>query len=1292
MQFSLSLRLMDAFSYTEINFSGILGPITMAKLTLRTIGTFCISFITVLLIIVSSIIFLPSSIPLSTTDILVYGSSLGGIGAAITAAENGATVILATDSERIGGQAVESGMSAFDDLKQQWELWGIYGDLYRSLFPLAANESSFYSGLGEPIVGRIGAPPDTIEQYFLNRIRSNPRITLLTGYSISNFVQRKRKWSEALLTNMHTAERHRVKFTYLVDGTTTGRILEQTNTPLRLGLDAAEETGEANALPLAARTAFIEGATINGKKYVGLGNRIQAVTSPFVLLDRGYPGIFIPAPLQNTPCALPIASSANLITKTRTVRLSTSGCQMKIPLSPEFDDMYDVFLVQHGEGSAAIALYSSLWPTAPLTRLLYLKKNQELLQIGAFPLSRTHSSVLTITATSGEPLIEGIILVKKNIHTWPVVLPKPASTTVKLADYDTKFVIGDVYLTGTNFPPDITLSIDGKTTTDAENFMKTIKIPHVALRGQPSLLMAENLRSSLSSIVIIPTEIDLAPQRFSGDAPHKELQPQSLAADSIQRDTDQAIREWNFIAEENGPSLISIETADVQQRRIELWQDEPTQLLQSLDFLPHNVTRNPLPVFNVPMIKGAHYRLRIGVLRNAQWSPMSWSVDPLATSASLITESPSQPLIVDAAHTEGIYDLWVRGRPSSSTTALLQRPNTADVQLSALQKRKQYQYLGKVWLDHSTRITLQQEDTVLIAIPNTHVDTYQWSGVASGSSAVVSLSSFPPGSYRLIVTGGNPNAAEISVLSGSGLPLQSLSLPQSSSPTNRRLADGLIVSNGNSLELQFGNAFTGSSFVLYLYEDIPDLQEAWSFEMSHHPLLGSTDQTAPLFLFRNIVSSDSVLRGEPKGFLPHSLGTNSLGMTLVVNPSNDFADFRAEEIDAPKVTSGSRVLSAAYLYWMRYDSALTQQNLNCDPTELLCTTKRVWPVIGLFTDPLSIFPDKPYFREGRRLIAQKTITYNDIAAEVRSCAPSGCQENCRPVNTLQLQCIPEAQTPLLFADAIAAAAYGIDVHSFVTRSEYFTQSKPMATALSGQYGDNSLSLLGYLWGLPYSKPTQIPLGALLPKENSHILPASYTIGMSQIANGLYRTHANELAIGQAVGHVLSYCLSHNLEPSALTGSVLRSFQHSLIEKGVTIYPIVDAWAADLRAPVQHLILEGLLVPEVALSDGQFARKIGTMEYRVFPNAPIDARDMAVIRLFSQESPAEFTYRSLFRSMGFTGEDAFSLQQQAFRAKILDEAHKSLEPNTMLLSPPSKGDLYRAASFLRRHSWSAGSTL
>ncbi|MDD5103284.1 MAG: FAD-dependent oxidoreductase, partial [Candidatus Peribacteraceae bacterium] len=324
------------------------------------------------------------------------------------------------------------------------------------------------------------------------------------------------------------------------------------------------------------------------------------------------------------------------------------------------------------------------------------------------------------------------------------------------------------------------------------------------------------------------------------------------------------------------------------------------------------------------------------------------------------------------------------------------------------------------------------------------------------------------------------------------------------------------------------------------------------------------------------------------------------------------------------------------------------------------------------------------------LLSTRVIGDQDVSPALSTCSRDSCPQDCLQMPDSAELCLLKAQEPLLFRDALAAVGYIIDIHAFYSLTEYYYDGiNDLLAAIREKEGGIEPPLLVPIWTLKYSRPAEVPLSALLARDGGNVFPASNNIGISQIANGLYRTHANELAIGQAVGSLLAAAIQQNVSPFSFQNSRLRIFQHSLVEQGFVLYPVEDMMDdVLLRTGVQHLILEGLLTPAAVLpEDGPSVW--GTLAYRTSPKSAVNERDLPVVQaLFPAAVPEPLTYRhllSLVSNIPAQGTDE-RLKQSGLQLGVIDASHRSLATDKLLTSTPSKGDLYRIASLLLRERW------
>ncbi|MEO6088676.1 MAG: FAD-dependent oxidoreductase [Umezawaea sp.] len=218
---------------------------------------------------------------------------------------------------------------------------------------------------------------------------------------------------------------------------------------------------------------------------------------------------------------------------------------------------------------------------------------------------------------------------------------------------------------------------------------------------------------------------------------------------------------------------------------------------------------------------------------------------------------------------------------------------------------------------------------------------------------------------------------------------------------------------------------------------------------------------------------------------------------VIVNwPMNDYVGgplFGVE--DAATHWDRSKGLSRSLLYWLQTEAPRADGGAG-------------WPGLRLaprVTGTADGFAMMPYFRESRRIRAQRTILEQDFDRDLR-----------------------DGRGAERYPDTVGVGHYyWIDRHA-TTR---------------GSAGGG---------GLP--EPFEIPLGALLPQRVRNLLPAAKNIGTTHISNGSYRLQPVEWSIGEAVGALAAFCLDRKIEPAAVRADPreLRDFQGDLERGGVQL--------------------------------------------------------------------------------------------------------------------------------------------
>jgi hypothetical protein len=211
-------------------------------------------------------------------------------------------------------------------------------------------------------------------------------------------------------------------------------------------------------------------------------------------------------------------------------------------------------------------------------------------------------------------------------------------------------------------------------------------------------------------------------------------------------------------------------------------------------------------------------------------------------------------------------------------------------------------------------------------------------------------------------------------------------------------------------------------------------------------------------------------------------------------------DLRGENIiDKPAGQAADRLalakaLSLGFLYWLQTEAPRDDGGAGYPEFALR-------PEVMGTTDGLSKFP---YIRESRRIVALHTIVEEDIAAATN----------------------PGARAKH-FQDAVGIGFYPIDIHGAEEKS-----GAAQAT-----------------------RPFQLPLSALIPRDASNLIAACKNFGTTHITNGAYRLHPIEWAAGEASGTLAVLCLEsgHTPQKIAQTKPLLRRLQHRLVGSGVPIF-------------------------------------------------------------------------------------------------------------------------------------------
>jgi hypothetical protein len=219
-------------------------------------------------------------------------------------------------------------------------------------------------------------------------------------------------------------------------------------------------------------------------------------------------------------------------------------------------------------------------------------------------------------------------------------------------------------------------------------------------------------------------------------------------------------------------------------------------------------------------------------------------------------------------------------------------------------------------------------------------------------------------------------------------------------------------------------------------------------------------------------------------------------VTVVNWPMIDYLDgplIGGTEEENARHTAGARSLSRSFLYWLQTEAPRPDGGTG-------------WP--GLRPRPdVTGTPDgfamRPYIRESRRILGQYRVVEQDLAVSER---PTGA---------------------VTYPDSVGIGAYRIDLHPSTG-------------------DDNYIDIPAW--------PFQIPLRSLVPRRVRNLIAAGKNISTTHITNGCYRVHPVEWGIGEAAGHLASFCVDGGHEPQQVTASedLVERLQSRLTAAGVEL--------------------------------------------------------------------------------------------------------------------------------------------
>ncbi|MBC7999538.1 MAG: FAD-dependent oxidoreductase [Leptolyngbya sp.] len=213
--------------------------------------------------------------------------------------------------------------------------------------------------------------------------------------------------------------------------------------------------------------------------------------------------------------------------------------------------------------------------------------------------------------------------------------------------------------------------------------------------------------------------------------------------------------------------------------------------------------------------------------------------------------------------------------------------------------------------------------------------------------------------------------------------------------------------------------------------------------------------------------------------------------------SNDLRKQNIIDVDAQTQAERlalAKALSLGFLYWLQTEAPRDEGGKGYPEFRLDLKT--------LDTD--DGFSKYPYIRESRRIVGLHTIVEREIVVATNSGA--------------------RAQN---FPDSVGIGHYPVDIH-----------------------GDQDVE-----GAAQSTRHFQIPLGALIPRDATNLLPACKNISTTHVTNGSYRLHPIEWSIGEAQGAVAVTALKRNVTALKLAqrSDLIKEIQMRLIDSGVPVF-------------------------------------------------------------------------------------------------------------------------------------------
>jgi len=415
-------------------------------------------------------------------------------------------------------------------------------------------------------------------------------------------------------------------------------------------------------------------------------------------------------------------------------------------------------------------------------------------------------------------------------------------------------------------------------------------------------------------------------------------------------------------------------------------------------------------------------------------------------------------------------------------------------------------------------------------------------------------------------------------------------------------------------------------------------------------------------------------------------GVNSFGVSQV-NLSNDFSfeniDLTRYRTDFPyrrEVYEKAKNLSRNYYFWLKYDQP--DWLLGCSKDEVFCSGKRIsiFPKIMGTEDGYS---KSSYIREVVRPEGIKTLTMKDISVLENLCVTKDSDEKkCTEIDILGNKFSIERNFATFYpSKSISSFFYPTDHHGYLNNFSDYTRIKKWSfrSSLKEYSGSDDLFkrffTINGLWH-EEARPSTIQIEHITPKSIQNLLFCGKNISVTNLANGSTRLHPAESAIGQSCGVITDFILKNKfLDVNQIAEEkYIREIQKELVKSKIYIIPLsdpeIEKWfiegKTDLVSSMFFSNLDRILRLEV---ENQNSLKILPDKYVLFSELEKVFKDKNI-----DESNQEATFNDTEKVIDKKEYENFVKYASEYRCK---KENKDCLGDPVLINPTEKikrGDL------------------